>query len=162
MKHHNILIFTLLILGTIYSNLFSQNRKELLESSKNIKYKEYLQFRLDLLATQISNGSSYFMDIGSYKITNTIEVTESGMISVEIYFDRIDIKKIPEINIRKEILEEQLTYFKVCIEIMMRKYFPQYNYNIKYDLIIKSYYKSEGLHPEVFHYKNDEIIWYNP
>lgn len=162
MKHHNVLIFTIIILFMNYYDLFSQNRKELLESSKNIQYKDYLQLRLDILSTRISNGSIYFMDMVSSKITNTIEINESEIISVEIYFDRMDKNRIPDINIRKNIIEEQLTYFKVCLETMMRKYFAEYNYNSKNDLIIKSYYKSEGLHPEVFHYNNDEIIWYNP
>ena len=153
-------IITFLLINS--SILLGQERQNLLQDDISISYREYLQLRLDILSSQISNGSIYFIDLPSNTITNSININESGILDAVIYLDRVKDEQNLSKNTIKEIHIESLIYFKLCITTMMSKYFHEYKYNEKHDLIINAFYKSEGLHPSVFKYEKDEIIWESP
>jgi hypothetical protein len=133
---------------------YSQTKKYELSDSYNLTYKEIVNLKLQILATQMTCGSYVIRDMVSIDSPVLIYFDSKNKIVFDIT-KNIDQKLSKEI--KKNIMVEGFIFVKTGISELIRTEFKELNYDFE-DNITGFWYLKNSPTPEA-NWENDKFTW---
>jgi hypothetical protein len=147
------LILTLSIsLGIL--TCYSQTQKHELSDSYNLTYKEIINLKLQILATQMTCGSYVIRDMVSINCPVSIYFNSDNKIVFDIT-KNVDQKFSKEIQ--KNTMVEGFIFVKTGISELIRTEFKELNFDFVDNIIGFWYFKNSPV-PEA-NWENDKFTW---
>jgi hypothetical protein len=139
----------LVIILVLFGSCNNEAKKPELSDKIQIKYKDILDLRLQILAAQMTSGSFSIIDMGSINYPVSISINDQNKIIFKIV--KTLEKNLSE-EIQKEIIQEGFEFVNTGIAEMIRKNLPGLDFDFNSNIIGYWYYDE---------YREPQAIWEN-
>ncbi|MCK9401742.1 MAG: hypothetical protein M0Q51_17385 [Bacteroidales bacterium] len=136
-------IIIIILTSFFLTNCYSQSDETKLSDKIELSYKDFLDLKLQILATQMSCGNYSISDMGKIRFPVSISLDDHNKIVFKIDGD-LDTNLSNET--RKEIMMEGFQFVQVGIKELLRLDFPEIKFDT-FNNIIGFWYYSEAYDP---------------
>ena len=147
----------IILLSLLFANCYSQPNNIQLTDNIQLTYKDILELRLQILASQMTSGCYTIDDMGGIDDPVSIAINKQNKIVFKIEGD-IDRQLLKEKQ--KEIMSEGFLFVNVGIYELIRMNFPKLNFDDSNDIMGFWYYKDA--HDPCAKWVNNTFEWINP